>query len=36
MPSEIKRTLAAIVFTYIVGFTALSAKDENNAYHTTI
>ena len=31
MPSEIKRKLAAFVFTEIVGFTALSAKDEKKA-----
>ena len=31
MPSDIKRKLAAIMFTDIAGYTALSAKDENKA-----
>ena len=31
MPSDVKRKLAAIMFTDIAGYTALSSKDENKA-----
>ena len=31
MPSSIERKLAAIMFTDIAGYTALSGKDENKA-----
>ena len=31
MPSDVKRKLAAIMFTDIAGYTALSSKDENRA-----
>ena len=31
MPSDVKRKLAAIMFTDIAGYTALSSTDENKA-----
>ena len=31
MPSKVERKLAAIMFTDIAGYTALSAKDEKKA-----